>query len=261
VEEEARYVGVFALGEELYGTGFASGSALVIRAMLQSPNILYRSELGPAGEPLDGYEIASKLSFWLLETTPGDALLDAAAAGTLDSVDALESAARQMLEEPAALEVMRDFHGQLYQLNRYGSIDKAGVPEYSQALNPELAEASSLFFDRVFEAGEGLREILTSTRAFIGPGLAPLYGVEPPSGLEERALEPPRIGYFMQVPFLLLHGLGRQPDPIGRGYSLGNDVLCAQLPPADPETPIPPLPTPGVGQTNRERIEELQPAQ
>ena len=65
-DEEAKYQGIFALGERLYGAGFANGAALVIRAMLQSPKFLYRSELGPAGAPLDGYEIASKLSFWLL---------------------------------------------------------------------------------------------------------------------------------------------------------------------------------------------------
>ena len=74
--------------------------------MLASPKFLYRSELGPAGQPLDGYEIASKLSFWLLGTTPSDELLDTAAAGGLDAVDGVESAARAMLEQPGAVEVM-----------------------------------------------------------------------------------------------------------------------------------------------------------
>jgi len=80
-DEEARYQTVFALGERLYGTGFANGAALVVRAMLQSPSFLYRSELGASSQPLDGYEVASKLSFWLLGTTPDDQLLDAAGGG------------------------------------------------------------------------------------------------------------------------------------------------------------------------------------
>lgn len=91
-DEQAKYQDTFALGERLYGAGFANGAALVIRALLQSPTFLYRSELGPAGAPLDGYELAAKLSFGLLGTTPSDELLDAAAAGALDAVDGLERA-------------------------------------------------------------------------------------------------------------------------------------------------------------------------
>lgn len=254
-EEQAKYEGVFSLGERLYGTGFANGAALVIRAMLVSPHFLYRTELGPAGEPLDGYEAASKLSFWLLGTTPSDALLDAAAAGELDSADGLESVARTMLEESSAVSVMRDFHHQAYGLDRYATIEKVGAPEYGEAARAELAEASHRFFDSVFEAGGGLREILTSNRAFVGPGLAPLYGLDPPSGLEERDLDSSRIGYFLQVPFLLLFSPTREPGTIGRGIALNLDVLCARLPP--PTSEIPPIPPLDPDQTNRERIEQM----
>ena len=254
-EEQTRYEGVFSLGEELYGSGFANGAALVIRAMLQSPRFLYRSELGPVGEPLDGYEAASKLSFWLLGTTPSDALLDDAAAGELDSVDGLESVARQMLEARSAVDVMRDFHGQAYRLSRYATIEKPGTPEYSEAASTELAEASYRFFDRVFEQSGGLREILTSNRAFVGPGLAPLYGMDAPQAMEERTLDASRVGYFLQVPFLLLYSGSAEPGTIGRGIALNSDVLCNALPP--PSGEIPAVPPPVAGQTNRERIEQL----
>ena len=152
-DEEAKYQGVFATGERLYGAGFANGAALVIRAMLQSPKFLYRSELGPAGAPLDGYEVASKLSFWLLGTTPSDELLDAAAAGTLDSVAGLESAARAMLERPAAVEVMRDFHGQRYRLDLYGDVDRTDVPA---AVKSELAETSASVLRRRLRERRGV---------------------------------------------------------------------------------------------------------
>ena len=220
--------------------------------MLQSPKFLYRSELGPAGAPLDGYEIASKLSFWLLGTTPSDELLDAAAAGALDSVDGLESAARAMLEQPAAVEVMRDFHGQLYRLALYDDVDRADVPAVAEA---ELAETSHRFFDAVFTGGEGLRAILTSTRVFVGPGLAASYGVAAGARADRgAALDPSRIGYFMQVPFLLLNGRDDGPDPIRRGAALADEVLClALLGHARPRPPLPPL---AAGQTNRDRVEQ-----
>ncbi len=254
-DEQETYEAVFALGEQLYGPGFANGAALVIRAMLVSPYFLYRTELGPAGEPLNGYEVASKLSFWLLGTTPSDSLLDKAAEGDLDSVDELESVAREMLERPEAAAVMRDFHAQAYRLVRYAAVEKPNVPEYDPKATAELAEASALFFDSVFTRGEGLREILTSSRAFIGPGLASLYGVDPPAAIEERKLDSTRVGYFMQVPFLTLFSPSEQPGTIGRGIALNSEALCSQLPPAPSDSP--PIPAPPSGQTNRERIEEV----
>jgi hypothetical protein len=250
--EEARYQQVFTRGETLYGAGFANGASLVIRAMLQSPQFLYRSELGPVGEPLNAYELASKLSFWLLDTTPSDALLDAAAAGKLDSIDALEATARQMLEDPRSRGVMRDFHNQLYHLNSPWPNTFSGVPEFTDALHAEIVESSYRFFDDVLARDQGLREILTSERAFIGPNLAPLYGVtRAPSAIEARVVGPSRIGYFMQVPFLLFTGLEGGPGSIVRGALLQQDVLCRVL--ARPAT-VPPLTPQPANQTNRQHV-------
>ena len=231
--EEERYQAVFARGEELYGAGFANGAALVIRALLQSPHFLYRTELGPAGEPLSSYEVASKLSFWLLGTTPSDSLLDAADAGELDSVERLEAVARQMLEEPGALEVMRDFHGQLLRFDLYRSVGKPGVSDFDPAINSELERASYEFFDRIFRNGAGLRAVFTSTRAFVGPGLAPYYDLDPPPELELRELDSERSGYFTHVPFLMLWGVDAASDPEARGLELQR-MLCDARPPALP---------------------------
>jgi hypothetical protein len=255
-EEELRYQRAFASGEAIYGEGFANGAALVIRALLQSPHFLYRTELGDGGEPLTGYEVASKLSFWLRGTTPSDALLDAAASGELDTLDGVEAAARAMLDEASALAVMRDFHGQLHHLARLQNVEKPGVPEYDPAFNVELEQAAYAFFDRVFDEGSGLGAILTSRNAFVGPALAPLYGIEAaPSTIEAQTLDSVRAGFFRQVPFLLLHGVDDEPDTIARGVALARDVLCIALEPAPSESP--PLPPLEPGQTNRERIESL----
>jgi len=256
-DEVAKFEGAFALGEMLYGAGFANGAAVVIRAMLVSPHFLYRTELGAAGEPLNGYEIASKLSFWLLGTTPSDALLDTAAAGDLEAVDGVEAVARQMLEDPRALPVMRDFHGQVHHLALIPSITKPGVPEYTPELAAELGEASTLFFDRVFTEGGGLRDILTSNQGFVGPELATLYGVTAPaSGLELRELGSSRKGWLMQAPFSMLWSVGEQPHPIQRGVAVHTNVLCADLPPPTLDTPS--LPPPMADDlTNRERITAL----
>lgn len=238
--EEAAYGALFARGEELYGAGFAHGASLVIRGLLQSPYFLYRTELGPADKPLNGYELASKLSFFLLDTTPSDALLDAAAAGEVDTDEGLVRWARELLEAPGAVPVMRDFHRQLFGLDAAATIVKSGVNEFDgAALLPEFEAASTAFFDHIFSGDWGLRELLTANQAYVGPGLAPFYGMGAPaagSGVELRELGASRSGYFMQVPFLMQFARGAESAPSRRGFQLQR-MLCGPKPGPDVVTP------------------------
>jgi hypothetical protein len=256
-EEAASYKKLFDLGPSQTGSqsAFAKGAALVIEAMLQSPYFLYRTELGAAGTPLSSYEMAAKLSLWLRNSTPDDALLDAAGgAGKLDTAQGAAAIAEKMLDEPAAGTVMRKFHGEFLHFNKFSQLSKVEVPTYNPAINPELAESSYLFFDRIFSKGLGVRDMFLSTTGFVGPGMAPLYGQPAASGLVERDLGPARGGYFLQLPFLMLYGHNDEPNPIHRGVSMSLDVLCAPLGP--PAAVIPPLPDPKPGQTNRMRVDE-----
>lgn len=258
-QEAAGYQKLFDMGPSLAGSrsSFAKGASLVLRALLQSPNFLYRSELGQAGAPLSGYEMASKLSLWLRNSSPNDALLDAAAGpGKLDTADGAATVAQQMLDETGAKPVMRKFHGEFLHFDRYASLSKVGVDAYNPDINAELAETSYLFFDKIFSQGKGVKDIFTSTSGFVGPNMAKLYdGVAAPvSGFEERDLGAKRAGYFLQLPFLVLYAHNETPDSIHRGVSMNLDVLCAQLGP--PAAVIPPLPAPKPGQTNRQRVDE-----
>lgn len=256
--EEQSYGALFAMGETMSGDGtaFAKGASLVIRALLQSPHFLYRTELGAEGAPLSGYEVASKLSFWLLGTTPDDALLDAAGAGQLDTPEGAAERATQMLARPEPVATMQEFHRELLRFDLYSTLSKVGVADYTEALNGELEQSSYRFFDRIFEQDLGLREILTSTVGYVGPGMAAIYGVPAPaSGMEERDLGPARAGYFAQLPYLALHAFNEQPDPIHRGLTINLDFLCAD--PGDPIANLPPVPPLMPNQTNREMISML----
>jgi len=252
--EETKYQSVFALGESLYGAGFAKGAALVVRAMLQSPHFLYRTELGATGEPLNSYELASKLSFWLLGTTPSDSLLDAVAAGELATSEQLVATARQLLEDARALNVMRDFHGQLLHVASLQDISKTGEPEYDSAINPELTLASNAFFDLIFGKNLGLRELLTSTQAYVSPRLAPFYGVGAPKQPALIDVGPSRSGYFMQLPFLMLWSVGALPRPVQRGLQLELAMLCGPRRTPPPEVELLPSRPLVQGQTNRQLV-------
>ncbi len=256
-DEEQRYQQLFELGAEVFASGndFADGARLVIEAMLQSPNFIYRTELGSGGGRLTGYEMASKLSFLLRNTTPDDDLLDAAASGELDTPDGLLARAEQMLETTDAQLVMRRFHTELFGLDRYSSIDKDRnlFTSYSDEINDDLQEADALFFNHIFTQGQGLREILLSPVAFVNEATASFYGVQAQgSGFSQITLGPSRPGFFTRMGVLAYNPNLRAPHPIHRGVDSNFRVLCAHLTP--PPGQIPALPAPMQGQTNRERV-------
>ena len=152
---------------------------------------------------------------------------------------------------------MRKFHGEFLHFDRFAELSKVGVANYNPAINAELAESSFLFFDRIFSQGLGVKDIFLSTTAFVGPGMAPLYeggAAAPASGFVERNLGSNRVGYFLQLPFLMLNAHNADPDPIHRGVNMSLDVLCAPL--GQPAAEVPQLPAPKAGQTNRQRVDE-----
>jgi hypothetical protein len=257
--EQATYLTLYNQGSTLTGTrsALAKGASLVIRAMLQSPHFLFRTELGAKGTPLNAYEMAAKLALWLRGTSPDDKTLDiAAGTGKLDTADGAAALANTMLGEATAAAVMRRFHQEWLHLDSYAHISKVNVPTYKASLNAEYEESSYRFFDNIFGQGLGLKEVLLSTTGFYGPGMAALYGLAAPaSGYAQGDLGPKRVGYFAQLPYLTLHGNNAEPNSILRGVTLNLEVLCATL--GQPAATIPPIPPLMAGQTNRQRIDTL----
>jgi hypothetical protein len=257
--EEQRYQTLFAVGATVFksGNNFTDGVQLVIESMLQSPYFLYRSELGTDGQPLSPYEVASKLSFLLRNTTPDDALLNAADSGELGTDDGVRARAQAMLDAMPASAVFKRFHAELFGLDRYRAIEKDATvfPLYSPSLNADLMQADTLFFDSIFSQGQGFREILQSPVAFVNQATAPFYGLSAQgTAFKQVELGPDRPGFFTRTGFLTLNATLRDPDIIHRGVDINRRVLGAPnlAPPAG--VVIPALPTPKPGQTNRERV-------
>src|SRR5439155_25846235 len=85
--------------------GFETGIEMGLRAVLVSPEFLFRVEQDPAGvAPKTAYrisdlELASRLSFFLWSSIPDDVLLDLAIRGKLGTPAVLEQQARRMLAD------------------------------------------------------------------------------------------------------------------------------------------------------------------
>ena len=256
--EVSSYTALHQKGSAYSGSqsAFTKGAALVISTMLQSPHFLYRTEMGDNGAPLSGYEMAAKLSLWLLNTSPSDALLDAASKGALDSSDGAVSQAKTMLDSTAAVNAVREMHSQLYKIPLLDTITKDNVQGYSEGLKAEFTTAANSFFDHIYSKNLGVKDILLTNVGFAGPLMAALYGVPANgSGIQQVALSD-RTGWYSQAPFLTQWAINDAPDSIHRGVRINLDTLCLELgPPSGVE--LPPVPAQRANQTNRERYEGL----
>jgi len=255
--EITAYTALYDEGATFSGaqSAFTKGAAQVMTAMLQSPNFLYRQEMTDDGKPLSSYEMAAKLSLWIRNRTPSDAMLDAAARGGFDSPDAAVAQAKTMLEEPAAVESIRQMHSQLYKLELLDTITKEKVDGFSDGLKAELTTAATSFFDFIYSQNHGVADILTSNVGFAGPLMAPLYGVQVTgTGVQQVTLSD-RTGWYSQAPYLTQWAINNDPDPIHRGVRINLDTLCLELGP--PAAVLPSVPALQPNQSNRERFDSL----
>ena len=94
-DEVKRYARLFARE-----TDFLKGAQLVVEAMLQSPNFLFRLDETP-NPKWKPYATASRLSYTLWDTAPDADLMTAAAQGELATPAGVEKAARRMLDDSA----------------------------------------------------------------------------------------------------------------------------------------------------------------
>src|SRR5690606_5877924 len=188
--------------------------------------------------------------------TPSDDLLAAAEAGDLDTDAGLLTVAEEMLSEREANDALTSFHREMFGVDRYQNIEKdpSRFPDYSGDLKEVLIESDLLFFRRIFDEGEGVREMYQSNVAYINDETAGYYGVPSPgSELSEVTLEGDRPGILTRIGFLAYNATLAHPDPIHRGVDINTRLLCVKLSP--PPGEIPPLPPFEEGQTNRERVE------
>lgn len=257
-DEAADYAALWDQGATFLASGdaFADGARVFLEALLQSPHFLYRIELSPANARLSGPELATKISYLLRDTAPDEQLMQAALAGSLDTDAGLAAVVSEMLDEDTAGVTLSKFHRELFGLDRYSSILKSPTtfPEYDEGMNQVFFDADLMFFDRIYEDGFGLREILRSDVAYVNNATAGLYGLtaQGPT-LTEVTLDGTRPGFLTRLGFLAYNGTLSHPDPIHRGVDINNRLLCAKLEP--PAGEIPALPDSIPGQTNRQRVE------
>lgn len=209
----------------------------VLTAMLQMPAFLYHTALGEgtAGKSrLTGFEVASRLSFALTNSTPDDELLEAAANGDLDSAEGVRAQAERLLASPRARSGVFHFVEQwlgIYDVPRLNR-DPVLFPEATTELGAAMYEETRRFFEDLFWNRDGdVPDLYAADYSFINDSLAKLYGLSGSFGPEfvETKLPEERRGVLTQASYLSAHSVFDRSHPIARGVYTLRNIMCMDL--------------------------------
>jgi hypothetical protein len=239
-----RLWGVLSAGRQ--GADFTTGARMVMEAVLQSPAFLYRVEFG--GTPatpgsavrLSSWEMASRLSYFLWQSMPDEALRAAAQEDRLVSDDAIAAQVGRMLADPKAHDMVAHFHEVWLHLDKYATLEKDAqiFPTFTPEIAGLMAQETHQFLDHViFDDSGDVGALFTAPYSYMNAKLAAYYGVQGPTAdaFVRVALDPQqRLGLLAQGGLLSALSKANQTGPVQRGKFVREQFFCMQMPPPPP---------------------------
>jgi uncharacterized protein DUF1592/uncharacterized protein DUF1588/uncharacterized protein DUF1587/uncharacterized protein DUF1595 len=228
-----KYKDALALGVDAVGA-----LQHVVHVLLASPQFLYRIEFDPdltssAPHALDGYELATRLSYALWSSMPDDELFGKAASGALASPDALKSEVDRMLDDGRSEMLVKNFAARWFGSKRLEghAASTTLFPGYSPALAASMEREMELFFSEFLYKDLPYPQLLTADFNFVDGPLAALYGFPAPAQAMDRVVNTTdkRVGLLGLAGFLTHTSRETRSSPIIRGKWVLDALLCTPL--------------------------------
>jgi hypothetical protein len=243
---------------------------VAVTAILASPSFIYVVDRGRPGLDASGrprttsFELATRLSLFLWNTSPDPLLLDAAGRDELRDDAGVRRHVLRLLASPRAREGMRNFWSELYRMDAVERVsrDKDRLPRVSsRAIGRLMKEETMLLLDHnVFVERGDFRRIFTTRDTFLNSDMASLYRARVVDGGHFTKImlpaDGPRRGILGHASFLAGTSAPDKTSPTVRGKHVREVFLCEAVPepPPNVDTQLPP--PEGEHQTIRERLEE-----
>ncbi len=241
-------------------------------SILMSPKFCYRVDL-PGGdsalpgnaEPLTGYELASRLSYFLWSSMPDQELMDSAAAGELANHDTLRAQVRRMLRDDKIGGLAREFAGNWLDFRRFeehNAVNRERFPAFDNALRQAMFEEPVRFFEDIARNDLPITGFLLARHTFVNGPLAEHYGITPPENPAEwvrveNADRHGRGGLLPMSVFLTRNAPGLRTSPVKRGYWVVRNILGEHIPAPPPDVPeLPADESDASGLTLRQSLEK-----
>jgi hypothetical protein len=219
------------------------GMKYVLATMLQSPNFLYLVQTGEpdvaqGGQRFTSYEMASRLSYFLWDSTPDQSLLDAAGRNDLVTADGISTQARRMAADPRAREMAGRFLSENWNISKLTPQSKSldTFPKWTPALFDQyMKEFSTAVADKVFTENGDFRDF------FVGKGATAASA-----------------GLLTSGAVLAANSPADRSSPTRRGVLVRERMLCLPVPPPPPNvnTALVANPQDKTGKTIRQLLEE-----
>ncbi len=237
--------------ERAAGESFRNAYLAALTGALASKNFYYLQEGTPDKDRdrLTGWELISRLSYFLWSSMPDDALFALARSGRILEPAVLREQVHRMLADPKAAAFEEHFPKQWLQLHRVGSFppDPELYPDHDRWLEQSMVEESRRFFGEVLRENLSIREFLKSDWTLLNARLALHYGLPVPKGggfhKVQLAPDTHRGGLLTQASFLSLTSDGIRHRPVHRGALVLESVFGRTPPPPPPNVePLEPTP-------------------
>ncbi len=220
---------------------------LTLARVLVSPAFLYRAENPAPGSeqaPVDDWELASRLSYFLWSSMPDAELRAAATAHTLHDPATLLAQTRRMLGDVRARRLATEFACQWLHIHGFDTLDEKSERHFPTfgPLRGALYEESIRFFTDFFQRDGSVLGLLDSDHTFLNEALAKHYGIPGVAGEEWRRVD--GVKQFSRGGILALGAtLAKQSgasrtSPILRGNWVAEVLLGDRLPRPPKDVPL-----------------------
>ncbi len=234
------------------GGSFLEGIQAAFQAVLCSPHFLYRWELDPAtakpneSRPLNDYEIASRLSYFLWSSKPDGELSALAAKGELRNPEVLAQQVARMAKDWRIRAFVNNFGGQWLQIRNLWEvdIDDDSFPKWKDHYKGLMKEETERFFEAIIREDRPVTDLIDADFTFLNEELARYYGIEGVKGKDFQRVTLPagsaRGGVLTMGSLLLATSTPTRTSPVIRGKWILEQILGTPPPPPPPD--VPPLP-------------------
>ncbi|MBT6487833.1 MAG: DUF1592 domain-containing protein [Planctomycetaceae bacterium] len=189
-EEIDSVVSVVKNAQNTSNLSFHDAMRVGLQRVLCAPGFLFLEE--PTGKqtkprPLNDYELASRMSYFLWSTMPDDELLALAAAGKLHQPATVTAQVRRLLADPKSDQFVKNFAGQWLSVRDYGSIKPAAeYRDYDPPLERASQQEPFAFFAEVLNENLPITSFIDSKFLVINDRLARHYGIAGVKGTKFR---------------------------------------------------------------------------
>jgi hypothetical protein len=221
------------------GDDQAVGLKMAYQAVLVSPHFLFRVELDRHGDktgPLDDYQLASRLSYFLWSSMPDEELFRLAETNKLHEPATLEAQVKRMLDDKKAVALAQNFASQWLNLRNLSAFspDPKRFPAFTPTLRTAMLRETEEFFLHVMRQDRPLTDFLDGDYTFVNQELGRFYGLDGAKGntFEKVSLAgTPRGGILTHASVLAVTSNPTRTSPVKRGKWILENILGTPPPP------------------------------